>query len=168
MQSAPVTTEPMAKWNGIEETVEVLPMEVADYIRRGYVILMGYARRMDVMEQILENGYCLHKTRCEYQSVVLMGRTKLDTLQEQVLNLTARVNSLVESEKKLDEMQKERITLDNRLSGAMSDNENLRKLYTDKTSEISTIQTTKYKLEADIGKIRNAIGELKMKDILGA
>ena len=166
MQQAAVSIEPMTKWNSIEETIEVLPTEVSDYIRKGYVILMAYMSRTDIPAQTFENGYVVNNTRCEYEPIVLMGRTDVDSLREKVANLQARCDQLLKCESELHEAKKERIVLDNKLNTATSENVRIAKQFEEKRNEVSAIQTTKYKLEGDIAKIRNAIGEIKMKEIL--
>jgi hypothetical protein len=160
---------PMARWSGIDNTKEVHPMEVASYIQRGWSILMGYQRRVDVPHQEIGlNGYVAQTTRSEYEAVVLMGQTNLDGLREQIANATATIKDLRVKEMELLNLQVKHGIMKKDLQLAQDDLAHKERYLAEKREQAATWSATKTKLETDISKIRTAIGELKMKEILGS
>jgi len=158
----------MTRWNGIENTKEIHPIQVAAFIKSGWVILMSYQKRIDISEQESGmNGQVLYNTRCEYEPVVLMGQTCLDSLQEQLDGSALVIKDLRVKEIELHDLQKKHVVAENRCKTASDLVERFTKDLETKRNEISALTTAKYKMEADIGKIRSALGEIRMKEILG-
>ncbi len=162
-----IDVAPMARWNGIDSTKEVHPTQVADFIKSGWVILMSYQRRIDVPVQEYSPSGTLYNTRCEYEPVVLMGQTDFDSLREQIAGATLVIEDLRAKERKLHELEKTHMVTENRLKNATDESVRLARELDSKRVELSTLTTAKYKMEADIGKIRSALGEIRMKEILG-
>jgi len=153
-------------WNQIEKTLEVHPSAVAGYVKNGWVILMAYNVRDDVTENTWEKGYQQNLVRSEYRPVVLMGQTILDALEEEVEQL--RLNSVV-LEKLQVEHAKLKIDLGETQKRAEGSAERVREMDTRWNEEFKRAgraEERMRKLEGDIGRIRAAIGEIRMKEIL--
>ena len=162
-----VSVTPGVRWDGIDKIEEVHPTMVADYVKRGWVILMAYSARDDVTESSWARGYQETSVRCEYRPVVLMGQTNLDAIREKNEQLLATNKVLLESDrqhqelkKKFEEVSKRAAEHDRRASAAEEHS-----TYWNKKSDEH--EALRRKLETDISKIRMAIGEIRMKEILG-
>lgn len=168
MQSSSVTLAAGVRWDAIDKTVEVHPSMVADYVRRGWVVLASYMGREDIHENVTENGYYQQKTRSEYKPVVLMGQTIIDSMREEIEVLRVDRARLGKYEVDFTELRKkheacEKTIADLRASEkrAWDSAETSRKARED-------ADLKRLKMETDIGKLRAALGEIRMKEILGS
>ena len=168
MQSSNVTLTPGVPWDAIERTQEVHPTMVSDYIKRGWVILASYMAREDLYEQFFENGYQQQRTRCEYKPVVLMGQTIVDTLREENAGLRSRVASLEPNVAELCKLQRDHELLQKNCASSEASRKRAEESEQNAQRRMTELSTEKRKMEADIGKLRAAIGEIRMKEILGA
>jgi hypothetical protein len=162
-----IDVAPMAHWNGIDNTKEVHPTQVADLIKSGWVILMSYQRRLDIPHQEYSPNGTLYNTRSEYEPVVLMGQTSLDSFREQIAGAALVIKDLRVKEAELHELTKKQVILENSQNALRNEVARQEKELETKRSECSILMTAKYKMESDIGKIRSALGEIRMKEILG-
>jgi len=162
-----INVSPNVRWDAVSETIEAHPREVADYVKKNWVILMWYMARDDIHETHYENGYQLSRVRSEYRPVVLLGRTNLDTIREQNQALTIQNKNLIDRTKSLEELQKAHEELKKRASDLEVTASQAETRATESSRLRYELEEQKRKLEISIGKIRSAIGELKMKEILG-
>jgi hypothetical protein len=155
-----------APWDEIEETMEVYPREVAGAVQEGWVILMTYNARDDVMETTCERGYQESRIRSEYKPVVLMGRTTLRSLREKAQILEAEVLSLRKADAEHQALKKQ-YEVEKKRAGALE--QRLREIEERWGAEIKSRMETEQnlrKLEGEFSKVRAAIGEIGIKEIL--
>ena len=166
-QSNNVNVAPGARWDGIDEVQEVHPTMVPEYIKKGWVILMTYSARDDLPETYNDqHGYVQTRYRVEYRPVVLMGQTNLDALREAVEVLSSEKRVLAESDRKHQELKKEHAALSSRAASLESQLAGESKRASEQSTRYYELEAQKRKLEVDIGKIRSAVGDLKLKEIL--
>jgi UDP-N-acetylmuramyl tripeptide synthase len=161
-----IQTAPMEKWANIVRTMEVHPAQVGTYVQQGWVILIAYMRRTDIPDQQMQNGCIAYTTKQVYEPVVLIGLTNIETLcadLKEAQSELARLRSMpVECEKlktTVTALERETRILAERATGLVGDLEAERKSH-------YALQAANRKLEGDIGKLRRALGELRMKEIL--
>lgn len=155
------------RWDGIDKTMEIHPTMVADYVKKGWVILMAYSARDDVTEQSWARGYQENTVRSEYRPVVLMGQTNLDAIHEENARLISTNKVLAESDRQHQELKKKHEELSRSLADVSRRLAEAEGHSSDWLRRASEHETQKRKLETDIGKIRTAVGEIRMKEILG-
>lgn len=168
MQSSNVTLAAGVRWDVIDKTVEVHPSMVADYVRQGWIVLASYMGREDIHENVTENGYYQQKTRSEYKPVVLMGQTIVDSMREEIAILRVKDAQLRQCESDLAELRKKHESCEKTLAEVRASErrgwdsaETSRKARED-------ADLKRLKMETDIGKLRAALGEIRMKEILGS
>jgi|SRR5208337_1012358 len=166
--SGSVNITPGVRWDGIDKTVEVHPTQVADYVKRGWVILMTYSARDDVTESSFARGYQENTVRCEYRPVVLMGQTVLDAIREENARLSSAEKTLSELDVQHRELKKKHEELSRSLADVSRRLAESEGHSSDWLRRASEHETQKRKLETDIGKIRTAVGEIRIKEILGS
>jgi hypothetical protein len=155
------------RWDGIDKTPEVHPTAVAEYVKNGWIILMAYNVRDDVHEQTWARGYQESTVRSEYRPVVLMGQTNLDAIHEENARLVAVNAKLAESDRQHQELKKNHEGLSRSLADVSRRLAEAEGHSSDWLRRATEHDAQKRKLETDIGKIRTAIGEIRMKEILG-
>lgn len=139
---------------------------VADHVKAGWIILMSYNARLDAQEQTWERGYMELRVRTEYTPVVLMGRTTLHALSEEVRALRHEVKTLRPNVEQLSALRSEH----EKLKVIASQQESLTRSAMDREQaergKRIGIEAIMHKLEDDLSKVRAAIGEIRMKEIL--
>ena len=155
------------RWDGIDKTVEVHPTMVADHVKQGWVILMAYNVRDDVTEQSYARGYQESTVRSEYRPVVLMGQTNLDAIHEENVRLVAANARLMESDQEHQKLKKKHEEISRSLADVSRRLAEAEVHSSDWLRRATEHEVQKRKLETDIGKIRTAVGEIRMKEILG-
>lgn len=125
-----------------------------------------------MMEQENGNSYG-SKSRTGTKSVVVR-RPRFVMVQNGNGALADKQADLDESLRQVHELRKDRdnfeikaADLENKMKGLEADKRRLASTIEDKLKEITAERTSKRKIEEDIGKIRTAIGDLKMKEIIG-
>jgi len=161
-----VTMNPGVRWDSIETCKEVHPTEVAEHVRKGWVILMSYAARDDVIENYWENGMNQQRVRCEYCPVVLMGQMNLDALRAENEDLKTRNKALAESDQQHQKLRTEHEALKRGHTSSKEFLELAEKRATEADGKRREAEEQKRRLEVDIGKVRSAIGDLRMREIL--
>jgi hypothetical protein len=153
-------------WDRIDKTVEVHPSQVHEYVKRGWIVLMTYNVRDDVHESSWARGYQEQTVRSEYRPVVLMGQTILDSLEEEVGVLRIDKADLGKLRVDHDALKKEHEETKKRAAEHAREAREASERW-DKCFQMrSETEALNRKLEGDISKIRAAIGELKMREIL--
>jgi hypothetical protein len=155
-----------APWDKIANTVEVHPTEVASYIQKGWVILMAYNARHDVTENTWARGYQENLVRCEYRPVVLMGQTRLDALDEENVRLREQVLKLTKIEADHTNLKRSHEALCKQAAHDAAHVRAMDERYNGEFKRAEIAEMQKRKLETDIGKIRAAIGDIRMRDII--
>jgi len=145
---------------------------VPEFIRKGWNILLTYMKRADLPDSKIEHGpngpYTVYTTRCEYQPTVIIGQTNIDMLTEQLKEARAEAEKLREEKKANAEILAEHPKLLAKVSRLEEAERGLINDLNVRADQYATMLKTKQKLEADIGRLRKALGELRMKEILEA
>jgi hypothetical protein len=168
MQSSSVSLAAGTRWDAIDKTMEVHPTMVSDYVRRGWVVLASYMAREDVHENIMENGYYVNKVRSEYKPVVLMGQMIIDSVREENERLQARVSQLSKCESDLAALQRKYAEVEKVLAEKSASEKRAWDSAQASRQAREDVETQKRKMEGDLGKLRAALGELRMREILGS
>jgi uncharacterized protein (DUF342 family) len=168
MQSSSVSLASGTRWDAIDKTMEVHPTMVSDYVRRGWVVLASYMAREDVHENAMENGYYVNKVRSEYKPVVLMGQMIVDSMREENERLQARVSQLSKCESDLAALQKKYAEAEKVFAEKSASEKRAWESAEVTRKGREEVEAQKRKMEADISKLRAALGELRMKEILGS
>lgn len=165
-----IQTAPMEQWKNIVKTQEVHPTQVGDFVRQGWVILIAYMRRIDIPHQEFQNSYVANTTKQVYEPIIVMGQTNVESMMAELNDAKTELNRLRPI---TVDLTKERDTL-KRENTALTDTAKV--LADSKTALLSdavawrtrheTLDVVKTKLESDIGKLRRALGDLRMKEIL--
>ncbi len=166
-----IQTAPMEQWKNIIKTQEVHPWQVGEFVLKGWVILMAYMRRTDVPHQEFQNNYVANSTRSVYEPVVLIGQTNIDSMMQELDEAKAELNRLrphvADLSTERDTLKREHATMKDTLAVITESKTNLLKDLGAARERYGLLETAKTKIEGDITKIRRALGEIRMKEILG-
>lgn len=153
----------------IAETKEIDPKDLLDHLKQGWRVLMTFTREM----LCNKNEYCAALNAHTYNTVVwslpiiLVGRTDLERLREVETAHKTLQKTHDELVKKGAALQTE---FDLRFKELGTLNESLKHAHAaEKTARDKLIEQRDLNrvIEGDIGKIRSALGEIRMKEILG-
>lgn len=165
-----IQTAPMEKWANITKTMEVHPHQVGDYVKTGWVILMAYMRRTDIPDQQFQNNAVTYTSKQVYEPIVLIGQTNIESMMAELNEAKTELNRL---RPLVPELTIERDTLKRNTAALTHEKQVLADSKTQMLKELGTererygmLHTAKAKLESDIAKIRRALGEIRMKEIL--
>jgi hypothetical protein len=160
-------------------TVVVDESRVEDYSTRGFrlIEIVHTDNIEDVEERTTKddgNGYgTTLTTHCMTKSVVvrkprfvmiLDGDGALAEKQEEVQYLEKVVKEL---QAERDDFKLKVVDFDGKVKGLESDRRRFVNTIEDRGRELDTERASKRKLEDDIGKLRTALGDLRMKEIIG-
>jgi len=121
----------------------------------------GYGNSYGTKVHTVTKGVVLRKPRFV---MVMDGSEALAEKQGEVHFLEKAAHDL-RSER--DDFEKKVTDLDGEVKGLEADKRRLATTIADKLKEITAERTSKRKLEEDIGKLRTALGDLRMKEIIG-
>jgi septal ring factor EnvC (AmiA/AmiB activator) len=166
-----IQTAPMEKWANIVKTMEVHPCQVGEHVKTGWVILMAYMRRIDIPDQQFQNNCCMQTTKQVYEPVVVMGQTNLESMMQELNDAKAELNRLrprvPELATECEKLKHENTALTHEAKVLAESKTELFKDLGTARDRYGLLDTAKTKLEGDIAKIRRALGEIRMKEILG-
>jgi hypothetical protein len=165
-----IQTTPMEKWANIIKTREVHPTEVGELVKQGWVILMAYMRRLDIPDQQFQNNCVAYTSKQVYEPVVLIGQTNIDSMMAELDDAKtelARLRPLAsDSKTERERLNRENIALSETVNILRDSNARTLKDLDTERGRYGALYTAKAKLESDIAKIRRALGEIRMKEIL--
>jgi hypothetical protein len=165
-----IQTAPMEKWANIVKTREVHPTEVGEFVKQGWMILMAYMRRLDIPDQQFQNNCVAYTSKQVYEPVVLIGLTNIDSMVQELNDAKTELNRLrprvPELTTECEKLKRENTALTHEAKVLAESKTQLLKDLDTERGRHGTIHTAKVKLESDIAKIRRALGEIRMKEIL--
>ena len=165
-----IQTAPMEKWANIITTKEVHPCQVGEYVKNGWVILMAYMQRIDIPHQEFQNNCVAHTSKQVYEPIVIMGQTNIESMMAELNEAKTELNRLRPLVPELtierDTLKRNHAALTHETKVLADSNTQLLKDLGTQRDRYGLLDTAKTKLESDIAKLRRALGEIRMKEIL--